>query len=157
MIYIFTGKIRSGKTSKLRGWVEKRTDIGGILMPVRSGKRYFFNVSSEDHYSAEADKKEKEIIRIGPFRFSKKGFERANSEILDSFKKYNIVIIDEIGRIELNNKGFAPSLNVIMNDKIKLKKIDLILVVREDLLKQVTKKFGMSNFKVITNIHDINF
>jgi len=156
MIYIFTGKIRSGKTSNLREWVENRRDTGGILMPVISGKRYFFNVCSGDQYSAEADEEETEIIRIGPHRFSEKSFERANNEVLDSFEKYSVLIIDEIGRIELNNKGFVPSLNVIMKNKKKLKEIDLILVVREGLVEQVTNNFGIGNFRIITDICDIN-
>ena len=80
MICIYTGKIRSGKTTRLAEWAESRDRAGGVLMPVRSGRRYFFNISSVDHYSAEADEEKKEIIRIGPHRFSQKGFDRANHE-----------------------------------------------------------------------------
>ncbi len=156
MIYIFTGQIRSGKTSKLEEWAGKRRDAGGILMPVRSGKRYFFNISSGDQYPAESEKKETGVIRIGPYRFSEKGFNQANNEVLDSFGKFNILIIDEVGRIELNNRGFAPSLNVIINEENKLKEIDLILVVREGLVEQVINNFGINNFKIITDICDIN-
>ncbi len=155
MIYIVTGPICSGKTTRLSKWLEGRNGIGGILMPVIDGKRYFLHISSGGQFPGEAEENEKEVIRIGPYRFSKRAFGNANREILESFKKNNIIVIDEIGPIELGGKGFALSLKKILRNKKRIDKINLILVVREGLLEQVTENFKISDSKILTDIRDI--
>ena len=155
MIYIFTGPICSGKTTRLSEWLESRESIGGVIMPVIDGKRFFLHISSGDQFPGEADENEKEIIMIGPYRFSERAFTNANREILESFKRNNILVIDEIGPLELGGKGFAPCLNYILGNKNRLHNIDLILVIMEVLTEIVTENFGIRNYKIIINISDI--
>jgi len=155
MVIIITGPIGSGKTTQLEEWVKTQKNIGGILMPVRSGKRFFFNISSGEEYPAEADDKETDIIGIGKFRFSARSFNRANGEILNSFENFCTVIIDEIGPLELNGKGFAPVLRTILEDKNRLNEIDLILVIREGMVEPVTDHFKIIDFDIVSSTREI--
>ncbi len=48
-IYILTGPVNSGKTTKLMNWVEKKSNVGGILTPVVDGKRHLYSIASQKY------------------------------------------------------------------------------------------------------------
>ncbi len=156
MVIIFTGPIGSGKTTKLENWVNGRSDTGGILMPVRSGGRYFQQIRSGEEYPAEADMGDDNVIVIGKYRFSADAFIRANSEIMKGFGKYNNIVIDEIGPLELQGKGFAPSLFNIVNNKRRMSQTDIFLVIREGLVKDIVEYFKITDFEVIFSLTDFD-
>ena len=158
MIYIFTGPICSGKTTKLSEWADKREDIGGILMPVLEGERHMYSIHSDKLVPVEIhdDDSSDEIVKIGKYNFSGKVFEWGNREIHSGFENNNTIIIDEIGPLELNGGGFFATLTSILEDEEKLKEKTLILVVREELLEEVTAHFGITDFQIVYSAADIN-
>ncbi|MEN8153430.1 MAG: nucleoside-triphosphatase [Acidobacteriota bacterium] len=158
MIYIFSGPIESGKTTKLEKWIKDRIDVSGILMPVLDGIRHIYSINSEKFFPVEADKNEdpEKIINIGKYYFLKKLFDRGNEEIERATKsEKKIVIIDEIGPLELRGEGFSPGLKKV-KDKFEGKEKILLLVIREGLVKEVTNHFHISEYVLISSLSELN-
>jgi nucleoside-triphosphatase THEP1 len=97
----------------------------------------------------EADDKE-DFFEIGRFRFSKKGFDKAASIIIEAITKPGWLIIDEIGPLELRGEGFHDTLQTVLSSR----KDDIILVVREGLADKVMDHFAFKA-KVISNINQL--
>jgi len=154
MVIIFSGPICSGKTTNLQKWAEKEDSVGGILMPVKSGKRCFYSVASRETYQAEInpDKYNGNIVNIGKYLFSEEEFKRANREITKSFGEYKNIIIDEIGPLELLGNGFCASLEYILKNKETLDKTNLILVVREGMTDKVANYFNLTDYSIINKL-----
>ncbi len=153
MIYILSGKIRSGKTSALKDWAAQRNEVDGLLCPDNAeGKRYFFELKSKTEFALEVESESAhDAISVGPFLFSKSAFERANTflkTLLDS--KNNYVIIDELGKLELKNKGLHEAANLLIPNFIDHKEKHLILVIRDTLLEDTIEHYGISNYQIIT-------
>lgn len=157
MIIIFTGPIGSGKTTQLEEWVKTQRDIAGILMPVLEGERHIYSIKSGKLVPVEVREESfpDEIIRIGKFNFSKKVFDWGNREILTGLEENNIIIIDEIGPLELDKKGFFPSLNKILEDRKYLKEKTLILVIREGMVDRITNHFNINEYSSVSSIGEI--
>ncbi len=157
MIYILTDKIRSGKTTALQAWSEKRNDVDGLLCPDnKNGKRYFFKIKSKEKFLFEIDDeasiKNEDIVEIGRFKFLKTAFAIANnyllSVVLRAESKY--LVIDELGKLELKNEGLHLSAEKLIYQLMHHKTKHLILVVRDYLLDDIVKHYTITDFKLIT-------
>lgn len=154
MIYILTGKIRTGKTTALLNWCESRSDVHGLLCPDdHNGKRYFLNVKSKDTFPLEVltDSEVDDIIPIGPFKFLKSSFERANDylESLMSLQGNTFVIIDELGKLELKNEGLHASAEILVAKFMSNDNQHLILVVRDYLIDDILMHYTISEYSVL--------
>ena len=136
-IYLLTGPVRSGKTTSLIAWAEKRDDVYGILTPVINGKRMFMDANSRVQFDMEAAAGETDILAVGRFRFSKAGFDKARQVIQDAMAKEGWLIIDEIGPLELKGEGFC----VVLKEVLAQRKNKILLVVREGLQEEAQKRF----------------
>ncbi|AUC82490.1 nucleoside-triphosphatase [Lacinutrix sp. Bg11-31] len=149
MIYILTGKIRSGKTSALKKWIENRNDVDGLLCPDNEvGKRYFLKVKTKEEFELETELETEEIIKIGSFKFLKSAFSTANDYLIvtASEAKNSYLIIDELGKLELKNEGLHCSAEKIIPEYEFNKSEHLILVVRDYLLEDVLIKYNISQY-----------
>ncbi|MCK4890306.1 MAG: hypothetical protein KAS97_10270 [Candidatus Aminicenantes bacterium] len=153
MVIIFTGPIGSGKTTQLEEWVKTQNNIAGILMPVLEGERHLYSIYSRKLVPVEIreEASSDEIIKIGKFKFSKKVFDWGNKEILSGFEENNSIIIDEIGPLEMDGKGFALSLKKILGNRKNLSETVLILVVREGMVEQITKHFNINEYSSVSS------
>lgn len=141
-IYILTGPINSGKTTKLEQWLMGRRDVYGILTPKIEGKRFFKNIETSEYFQMDADLSEENTITIGKHEFSSNAFLRATQIIKASAdKKEGWLIIDEIGPLEIDSKGFDKTLREILNKDTEQLKI--VLVVRESLREAVITHYAM--------------
>lgn len=140
-IYILQGAIGSGKTTYLMNYCRQK-NVGGILSPVIEGKRHFLNIESQETKLMEASEQEIETLTIGRYKFSGKAFEWANKILIDcANKNHETIIIDEIGPLELQGKGFAETLkNFLNHNEVKP---ELVLVIRENLVNEVLNYFGI--------------
>jgi hypothetical protein len=43
-IYLLTGTVHSGKTSKINKWIIYKSNVNGILQPAIDGRRYIKNI-----------------------------------------------------------------------------------------------------------------
>ena len=145
-IYIYSGKVHSGKTTKIMKWAKLQKSIDGIFAPVIDSKRYLVRIKSGESHLLEADenKKEKNIIEIGNYKFVKNIFEWAQNELLDAFESNpNWLIIDEIGFLELNSDGLEPAVSKIIN-LFNTNQSNLILIIRDNLVEQVIENYKLN-------------
>ncbi|MEO5673348.1 MAG: nucleoside-triphosphatase [Chitinophagales bacterium] len=154
-IFILSGPIQSGKTTRLIKWLEERDNIHGILTPVIDGKRIFMNAATKEIFPMEAEEGESNVLTAGRYTFSKPAFDRAKNILLDGFDQKNIcLIIDEIGLLELKSAGFSDVLKKILSDisidNSQSKKQKLILVIRKSLLKEVLIHFEIKSHQQFT-------
>lgn len=81
--------------------------------------------------------------RHGAFTFSREGLYLGIKAIGKGMKS-DLLIIDEIGPLELNNGGFFPVLHVIRKSN------QCVLVIRPVILEQVIAKLGLEeSFQVV--------
>jgi nucleoside-triphosphatase len=149
-VVIFSGKIRSGKTTELLKWIDANKNVAGILMPDRDGMRMFYDIAEKTFFAAEADPHQTTgIIKVGSFVFDAEGFGKAIAVLEKAATSHSLIIIDEIGKLELENKGFSKILRELIEAGH-----DLLIVVRDTLLSAVKENFGLSNARIIENITD---
>jgi nucleoside-triphosphatase THEP1 len=149
---IYTGPVKSGKSTKLLSFVQNGKDIGGILSPLIDGKKYLYDISSGKKKLLEADSTEKEvdIVTVGRYKFKKNVFEWAK-EVLQkaSVENYSYLIIDEIGPLEFEGRGLAPVANEIISKNISYFP-KVLVVVRETLVAKFLEHFSL-------NLEDVDF
>ncbi|MBZ0199210.1 MAG: nucleoside-triphosphatase [Ignavibacteriaceae bacterium] len=143
-IYILTGKIQSGKTTKLVDWAANRTGVYGILSPVILGKKHLTDLKSGESKQLEVNDSERggSIINIGHYRFDKDVFKWGRDRMLESIG-YNPewFIVDEIGPLEFRGEGLEPAFREILIRSELLYDTKLVLVIREGLTDSVLDHF----------------
>ena len=155
MIYILTGPIRTGKTSALLTWCNNRDDVDGVLCPDdENGKRYFLNIKSNEKHLLEAEEDaihENDITSVGRFHFFKKSFDLANEYLvgLKDEVSFSYLIIDELGKLELQNQGLHFSAKKLIQCYMLHKHQHLILVVRESLIDAILKHYEILKFQLL--------
>jgi len=144
-IFVLSGPVHSGKTTRLINWIQSRSDVSGILSPVIHGERFFMNAATKEIFPMEAEPGESNTFTVGKYVFSVLGFENAK-EILRqaSNQKEGWLIIDEVGPLELEGEGFNNVLKELIKQDHHSK---IILVVRESLVSVVVEQYGIENYE----------
>lgn len=145
-VYILAGPVQSGKTSALLQWIAGKKEVNGIVTPGVAGKRVFREISTREEYNMEATAGESEVLEIGRFTFSQQNFERAIQHLQSIIPSNGWLIIDEIGPLELKDNGFHDILEKIL----AVRKDNILLVVREGLVNQVTEKYRFDPVTILT-------
>ena len=146
-IYVVTGKIESGKTTFIHELVTKlkteQISVSGIYSK-RIVENYMttgYNVvkiSNGDSIKFLRTKGSRNQQRIGKFYIYDEGLVAGKEELL--LNKTQIKVIDEIGKLELEGKGWCESLYQI----IEYPESNLLLSVREEVVNEVNLKFGFT-------------
>lgn len=161
-IILLTAPIRCGKTTALFHWQKGKKHIHGILSPDIEGLRKIYNLHTQEIIDFQlAKENSKEDIKIGRFIFAKSGFEKAQKILMDLCNENtpkNLIIIDEIGKLELAGQGFEPALSSFF-DFYKEKNTPILCVVRDYLLAEVIEKyhFQTANIYHFTGEINLNF
>lgn len=147
-LYLLTGPVHSGKTSSLSDSIKDITSIGGFICPDEDGLRYLKNIHDGSiHRFQILNQESDDDILIGKYIFSKSGFETAQSILQSAINQdFEYLIIDEIGKLELQGKGLEPSLSMTLNN---IKNTKIILVVRDYLLDEVIHHYQLTTAKII--------
>jgi len=155
MIYIVTGTPGSGKTT----WVMNLTrllawefiQIGGIYAEGswKDGTRDRFWVKDLENgqHKPLCDRRNSgNDILFGHFFFKRKGLEFGLSA-LDKihYTHPDVLVIDEVGGMELHNGGWSRFLETISNETAGT----VILVVRESLVDQVITRWKLAGCQII--------
>lgn len=156
-IYILTGPVKTGKTTKLMNWVKNRMGVSGILQPVINDKRhiYFIDTGETMPLELEVDSKRK-AVEIGNYRFDEAAIEWAKGSMIFAFLlQPKIFLIDEFGKLELKGEGLEPVISQIVSDVKQNKEGKLILVIRDFLLEESVKYLNLheKDFKIISSDH----
>lgn len=146
-IYIYSQPIQTGKTSRLQYWVKGKSTIGGILTPDRNGKRVLHQIATNQSHQFELNASE-QGTSIGRFVFDTSAFEKARSILLnDITQPFDWVIVDEVGRLEINRKeGLEPAVSSLIEYvKHNSTSPKLMLVVRDYLLEEAMTHYQIED------------
>jgi len=144
IIQIVTGKIQSGKTTRLFKYANSLKSVDGILAPIVNDKRRLYHISSKTVKDFEVDQLNKNTISVGKYFFLKNSFIWANEKLLESFSNSpDYLIIDEIGKIELKGEGLHIAAKKIIEER-KKSKTTILLVIRDYLLKEALDYYNIA-------------
>jgi nucleoside-triphosphatase THEP1 len=156
-IIIFSKPIHSGKTTALMQFCASQQNIGGILMPDVEGKRKMLDIRSNEYFEAECKDpvgKEWQLTSIGRYHFYSSAFEKANSILLKEMElSPQWLIIDEMGKLEMDGRGFYPALKELLPLYNTTKDTaSLLLVARDTLVDTVISFFEIKDPLVISTL-----
>jgi nucleoside-triphosphatase THEP1 len=155
MVKIVTGKINSFKTTRLLEHYQlEQIGDGFIAKKIMHHKQvHSYNLVQlsnkkeipfiiRDIYD---DETKPIIYKLGPYHFYKDAFDFLE-ETIDGFIKTGVspIYLDEISILELEDLGYHQILKKLLE-----KRIDLCLVVREDLLDRVIEKYQLKDVEII--------
>jgi nucleoside-triphosphatase len=159
-IYIFSRPVRSGKTTELLNWCRQQQNMAGILMPDVDGSRKIYDIGTGNSFDVEYTGPATDpalFTIIGRFKFYTAAFEKANDILITSINKNcDWVVVDEIGRLELDGKGFYRAMQFITaryNDNKA--GLNLLLTVRDSLCDEVARFFKIKNYQLIHSLDEI--
>jgi nucleoside-triphosphatase len=152
MIYIVTGPQHSGKTTFLMraaGYLKKKNiKAQGFLSVAVLDKQktsgYDLFDLNEKRYIPFIRRQGKKIWeRIGPYYFIPQGLAYAR-ELISLSDKDSVLIIDEIGPLELKGKGLWPAVNKVILSEQRI----FIVAVRRSILEDFVHKVGKKEVKI---------
>jgi len=160
MNLIVVGKPSSGKTSWCReyiNWLGRHGfSVGGIISPVtyKHGRRAGFNAIDlltdketpfaclSRHRSCNGGE------RVGDYIISRDGILFACGAIKRAVdNKCDLVVIDEVGILELRGKGLMPAVELALDSAV-----NVLLVVRSSLKEALQRRFPKCQFTVIADL-----
>lgn len=157
MITIVTGAINSGKSSWMLRDASKYEDVDGFICV----KTFVGDTHTGYDLCRPAQKESVAFIRKPAFlpsdwaeaerfediySFSAQGFSFAASIASSVLKNpaETRFYLDEIGFLELADRGFAPQLNALLEANVCL-----VVAVRDFLLEQVIEKFSIGQHRLV--------
>jgi nucleoside-triphosphatase THEP1 len=150
-IIIITGEIRQGKTTFVKQIIndllKQNIQIAGFLSTgsyengVRKGFN-LFNIATSSQVELCTKEVHEDWLNYGPYYFNPEGI-KFGLEILGSenISGKQLVVIDEIGPIELNDKGWSSEIEKITSSFV----IPQLWVVRKSLVKKIIRKWNIGN------------
>jgi nucleoside-triphosphatase THEP1 len=150
-IMILTGDRGQGKSTFLSEIIQqlktKEINVGGFIAKavMDNGERAGFNLVNAETGETTTLARMTGIAGMemaGKYYLSKEGLE-AGKIILSSEEadKKDLIIVDEIGFIELEGRGWAESVNRLVNET----SCNMLWVVRKDILNDVITKWNLKN------------
>jgi molybdopterin-guanine dinucleotide biosynthesis protein A/nucleoside-triphosphatase THEP1 len=151
-IVILSQPIRSGKTTSLMNVISRSPNgsFDGVVCPDVLGRRKLLLIGDSRIIDLEIDNSS-EAISVGRFFFNKSSFDIANNWLANIENPSTNIIVDEVGKLELNSSGFHLGLSALIDSFNKgLHSGNLLLVVRDTLLSQVIDKYNLQDALVST-------
>jgi len=147
-VVLLTGPTGSGKTTLATALVEylreQGVTVAGILAPglLHEGRRTGFDIvdlatgeraplAREQHEGGASH------VRWSRFAFSAEGLALGNRALAVNAAGAELVVVDEVGPLELAGSGWAPALDALADSPA-----GLVLVVRESVLEDVRARWG---------------
>ncbi len=150
-VFIYTGEKGEGKSTYLQEMFLQKQNVCGILQPRINGIKYLVDVVSGEKKRLEFDNQAEvgKAVTIGNYIFSEETFHWGKEKLSNAITAQNdLVIVDEIGPLELRGSGLEPVLSEIISTGISLGK-KFILVVRPALIDEVIAKYNLLSPVVI--------
>jgi len=161
-VFIITGSVAGGKTTYIKKMInifrEKNIKIGGIL-----SERILTDSQTTGYDLINIETGEKEVFlrqdgecgsqKIGRFTICPEGISMGES-VLNSLilQKNTIVIIDEVGLLELRGNGWSACINELLEKSGN----HILITVRDDYVEKVKEKWNLED-AVIFNIKDTDY
>lgn len=160
-VFILTGHIGQGKTTFIQKIVEnfqsKGIAVGGIYSP-----RVMEGETTVGYDIIDINTTEKEVflrqntlddnMKIGRFNINLQGLQKGVKAIKDSNNTANtqIVVIDEVGLLELQNQGWAGNIEEL----VRSSQNHILLVIRDRFVEKVIEKWELNNYQVFNIAND---
>ena len=144
MIHILSGPVHSGKTTLLKNTLSsldtQNLAIDGYLSEALWEKNKFlgydlFDLKIHRFYPFIRKEGKEQWEQIGPFFFLPETMAIAK-KIIHRGQKAELCVVDEVGPLELAEKGVWP----ILKDSLILRTPDFLLVVRDSILNRFMEK-----------------
>jgi len=149
-LLIYLGPIKSGKSTRLYDFFKDRKNVAGVLSLVINDKKYLYSIRTKEKKLLEVNNNESDsdVITIGRYNFSKEVFAWGRKILSNDLKeKSRLIIIDEIGWLELAGKGLAPTAFEIIKKSL-VGKLKVIVVVRESLVNKFLEHVQLKGTQV---------
>lgn len=157
-VLIISGAMGEGKTTfagKLaENLMSKDIEVRGILTEriIENGKTTGYDIL--DISSKEKEKflritSDKKLEKIGRYSIFVQGLHKGK-EALSPGQFRGVMVIDEIGRLELENKGWAGCLSTLLD----MASARLVITVRDSFVDEVIKKWNLENRYVVYKIKE---
>jgi nucleoside-triphosphatase THEP1 len=143
VIFILTGDVHAGKTTWLRQFVQKLRARslryhGFLSAAVIEGGRTvgytLYDLESQSSSPYLRENGEDGWERTGPFFFVPSGLARAG-EIIARREADSLLIVDEVGPVELVGRGIWPALERVLRRRGRVS----LLVIRKSILEDLLK------------------
>lgn len=155
-IILLTGEIHEGKTTFASSIVkiakEANFKIGGILAKaqINNGERigyYAENIKTGQSVMLITKENVKEYYdKFWSYFFLKEGMDFAQKVLSPEYlHNTDMVIIDEIGAMELKGRGYSKQLSALLNSKIPV----ILMVVRKQFIENICQKYNITPFQTV--------
>jgi nucleoside-triphosphatase THEP1 len=161
-VFILTGSSEQGKTTMIQKTIEvfktKNISVGGIYSPriMENGKTIGYDIICIATNERELFLKQTEDEAqktVGRFRIMSEGLKKGYDALKSSANVNNlVVIIDETGYLELEDKGWAKCIEDLLNTSNN----HIILVVRDIFVEKVIQKWNLKPAKIL-NVSDNDY
>ncbi len=147
-VIILSDKVKSGKSTMLFNTIKKHSNIFGFITPRWDNKMVFYEIHKGNTLPYELENTSKNTIQIGQYFLNNDAFTRGVQLMLEYEQNpKGIFIIDEIGRLEVNqSRGYEPNFSNFLHHMCSIKSewpIKIIVVVRDTLLETFIQKYGI--------------
>lgn len=128
-----------------------RAGVDGFLTPDADGLRKYCDLGSGKMFDFQTeDTHVPNTVSIGRFIFRGEIFEKGNNKLSsEPCPETKVMVVDEIGRLEMEGKGFAPGFRTFIG-KNSDKNIILIAVIRDHLVDAAVKIYGIEDALVVS-------
>ncbi len=145
-VFIITGSQGEGKTTFARELAcnlnQKNIKTGGVLAVAEYKNGINTSYWAEDIQLGSQKlliaRNNTEENGSGPFVFNEEGLQFGKDVLCESYKTDKLVILDEIGPMEMKGRGWDSTIRQLVNDRQK----PMIWVVRESMVEQVLAKYN---------------
>jgi nucleoside-triphosphatase THEP1 len=161
-IFIISGLVGEGKTTYTKKLIDffrrNGINVGGIISErvINNSQTIGYDLVNIETGEKEAFLRQKEESgneTIGRFTICQKGLAMGNTVLNSMILQGNrIVIIDEVGLLELRNKGWSNCIN----DLVTKSENHILITVRDTYVNEVKNKWNLKE-AITFNIREINF
>ena len=153
---IIHGDKNQGKTTQLKRIIDilksnNKTVAGFYSEKIRKDNKVMgydlLTITQNEQFPFLSINTSKEQEKIGKFSINKVAFEIGNSEIKKAIlAKVDYIVIDEVGKLELDNKGWYDSINKLYLNFTN----EIIFCVRTEFVQSIIDKFNFNKVILIT-------
>lgn len=153
-VLIITGSMGEGKTTQIQKIVEtlknQSISIGGILSPriTENGNTTGYDIvdiTTNERVAFLRKTGDEKLPKIGSYSILSEGINKGCHALKNSQNNNQVVVIDEVGRLELNNEGWAENIKSLLNGS----KRNLILSVRDRFMEEVIDKWHLKDYTIL--------
>lgn len=133
-------------------WVSSRDNVGGFLTPDVEGSRKIFSIRDKEYMDFQVMNESlsnEEIIEVGRFKFLRSGFDRMHEMLINDLSSgCDVVIVDELGKLELRGEGLCDAIHQALKIFRKENTTSLVIVIRAFLLAEAKEKFNLEGAEI---------